>query len=239
MISNTFAANTIRLAKVTYVHPEGQKLEVIFLDTGDYGRDVQVMSPYAGTDFGFTSGIPSPEQEGHEPNKKTDPNERHIIAVVATLQGRHICLGFLFPQVTHMAFTRDQDKNRMINRHTSDWYQTVDDDGNMEMVHPSGAFVIMSQGTATTDLSERDYDKRWTLKRNTGRRINIRAQVNNAFVNVKQGEVLASVASNRIRISQNEIEIVAPIIRITGNIIHVGNNTQAGFHTDASGPHTA
>lgn len=164
MISNTFAANTIRLAKVTYVHPEGQKLEVMFLDTGDYGRDVQVMSPYAGTDFGFTSGIPSPEQEGHEPNKKTDPNERHIIAVVATLQGRHICLGFLFPQVTHMAFTREQDKNRLIERHTSDFYRTVNDAADMDMVHPGGAWMRMGLGPFPDILEGRDYDKRWKTK---------------------------------------------------------------------------
>lgn len=173
MISNTFAANTIRLAKVTYVHPEGQKLEVMFLDTGDYGRDVQVMSPYAGTDFGFTSGIPSPEQEGHEPNKKTDPNERHIIAVVATLQGRHICLGFLFPQVTHMAFTKDQDKNRMIERHTSDFYRTVNDAADMDMVHPALAgdgmpkvFIRVGTGPFPAVLAGRDYDNRFALKRN-------------------------------------------------------------------------
>jgi hypothetical protein len=114
MISNTFATNTIRLAKVSHIWPEGQKMEVMFLDTGDYGRDVQVISPYAGTDFGFTGGIPSPEQEGHEENKKTDPDKRDIIAVIATVQGRHICLGFLFPQITHMAFTKEQDKNRLI-----------------------------------------------------------------------------------------------------------------------------
>ena len=164
MISNTFAANTIRLAKVTYVHPEGQKLEVMFLDTGDYGRDVQVMSPYAGTDFGFTSGIPSPEQEGHEPNKKTDPNERHIIAVVATLQGRHICLGFLFPQVTHMAFTKDQDKNRLIERHTSDFYRTINDAADMDMVHPGMAWIRMGIGPFPDNLEGRDYDKRWKTK---------------------------------------------------------------------------
>ena len=164
MISNTFAANTIRLAKVTYVHPEGQKLEVMFLDTGDYGRDVQVMSPYAGTDFGFTSGIPSPGQEGHEPNKKTDPNERHIIAVVATLQGRHICLGFLFPQVTHMAFTKDLDKNRMIERHTSDFYRTINDAADMDMVHPGGAWIRMGLTPFPDKLEGRDYDKRWKTK---------------------------------------------------------------------------
>jgi hypothetical protein len=172
MISNTQSTNTLRLAKVTHVHPEGQKLEVLFLDNGDYGRDVQVMSPYAGTDFGFTGGIPAPEEEGHEPNRRTDPNKRDIIAVIANLQGRHLCLGYLYPQVTHMAFTKDSDKNRMIERHTSDWYRTVDDEGNMDMVHPALAvafpttFIRMGVGPIPAVLTGRDYDGRWALKRN-------------------------------------------------------------------------
>lgn len=239
MIIQAPTLNAIRVARVCHVHPEGHTFDGIFCDTGDYCRNVQVLSPMAGTDFGFSSGIPAPEEEGWDENREINPDRRDVLAVVTTCSAGLLCLGFLYPQVNHLAFTKAADKNRLINRHPSDWYQTVDDDGNMEMVHPSGAFVIMSQGTAPTNLSGRDYDKRWILKRNTGRRINIRAQVNNAFVNVKQGEVLASVGSNRIRISQNEIEIVAPIIRITGNIIHVGNNTQAGIHTDSSGPHTA
>lgn len=241
MIHSTFAANTIRLAKVTYVHPEGQKLEVMFLDTGDYGRDVQVMSPYAGTDFGFTSGIPAPEEEGHDPNKETDPDKRHIIAVIATVQGRHICLGFLFPQITHMAFTKDQDKNRLLERHTSDFYRTVDDEANMEMVHPSGAFVIMSENSQPTNLDGRDFDNRWELKRNTGKQISIRAQVGNSFVSVRNGEVLAQAGASRVKITPAEIEITAPIIKINGNILHMGNNTQFGAHLDGLGntPHTA
>lgn len=225
MIHSTFAANTIRLAKVTYVHPEGQKLEVMFLDTGDYGRDVQVMSPYAGTDFGFTSGIPAPEEEGHEPNKETDPDKRHIIAVIATVQGRHICLGFLFPQITHMAFTKDRDKNRMIERHTSDFYRTVDDEANMEMVHPSGAYILMGESSKPAELSGRDFDKRWKLKRNTGKDVNIRLQVGVSYINIADGV----------------IEIVSPMVAIVGNILHTGNNTQFGTHLDGLGntPHTA
>lgn len=166
MISNLFSANTLRLAKVTYVHPEGQKLEVMFLDNGDFGRDVQVMSPYAGTDFGFTGGIPSPETEGLDANKTTDPNKRSIIAVIASLQGTHICLGFLFPQITHMAFTKKNDKNRMIERHTSDFYRTVDDAANMDMVHPGGASIRMGSGEAYTSLEAKDFDKRFKIQKN-------------------------------------------------------------------------
>lgn len=226
MIGNNLSANTIRLAKVTHVWPEGQKFEVMFLDNGDYGRDVQVMSPYAGTDFGFTGGIPAPEEEGHDPNRPIDPDKRHIIAVVATVQGRHICLGYLYPQVTHMAFTREQDMNRLIERHTSDVYRTIDDDGNMEIVHPSGAVIAFTDkvkttvgaapadgvdmfGDAVTDLEGRDFDGRWELKHNAGKDVAI---------------VLA--------VGLNSIVIRKTGIFITGNIL------QNGIHTDSNGVHS-
>lgn len=224
MIGNNLSANTIRLAKVTHVWPEGQKFEVMFLDNGDYGRDVQVMSPYAGTDFGFTGGIPAPEEEGHDPNRPIDPDKRHIIAVVATVQGRHICLGYLFPQVTHMAFTREQDMNRLIERHTSDVYRTIDDDGNMEIVHPSGALIAFSDEvqvnpvaveSAITDLTGRDFDGRWELKRNTDKNV----------------AIVLAVGGNSIVISKTGIFI-------KGNITHIGNNDQTGIHTDSLGVHS-
>lgn len=224
MIHNLLGANTIRLAKVTYVWPEAQKMEVMFLDNGDYGRDVQLMSPYAGTDFGFTSGVPAPEEEGHDPNKVTDPDKRDVIAVVATIGVRHICLGYLYPEVTHMAFTKERDKNRMVERHTSDVYRTIDDDGNMEIVHPSGAVIAMTEnvvgggGTegAVTDLTGRDFDARWEIKHNQGKDVSI---------------VLA-VGGTSIVISKTGIYI-------KGDIVHIGNNTQTGIHVDSNGPHTA
>lgn len=232
MIHGLLSANTIRLAKVTKVWPEGQKFEAMFLDNGDYARDVQVMSPYAGTDFGFTSGIPKPENEGHEPNRKTDPNERHVIAVIATIQARHICLGFLFPQVTHMAFTRDQDMNRLIERHTSDFYRTVDDDANMEMVHPSKALIAMTENVMATPLSDnpedtpttftgladgagtslegRDFDKRWKIQKNQERNVRI-----------------------VLKVGRNSIIITGEAIFIEGNIF------QNGIHKDSKGFHTS
>lgn len=169
MIGNNPSANTIRLARVTHVHPEGQKMEVIFLDTGDYGRDVQVMTPYGGTDFGFTGGIPSPDEEGHDFNmEENDPGKRHIVAVVATFQGIHVCLGYLYPQCTHMAFKKDTDKNRLVERHTSDFIRTISDAGDMDMVHPGGAHLRIGNGSVPDSLAGNDYDGVFATKHNTG-----------------------------------------------------------------------
>lgn len=263
MISGTQATNTIRLAKVTACHPEGQKLEVMFLDTGDYGRDVQVMSPYAGTDFGFTSGIPSPEAEGHAPNKSTNPGQRHLIAVVATLQGRHVCLGFLFPQVTHMAFRKGQDKNRMIERSPSDHYRTINDEAEFEQYHPSDAWVRIAEDMDHEDLSGRDYDAQWQLKRNLDK--NPIITLWNRFKESKEKWSRIFIKKDRIKIQvtdegddgsedddtgaiielkpesisldAGEITLNAGIIRINGEIFHTGNNIQLGVHTDSNGLH--
>ena len=168
MITNPLATSSIRLARVTYVHPEGQKMEVVFLDTGDFGRDVQCMTPYGGTDFGFTGGIPSPEKEGHDFNlEENDPGKRHIVAVVASFQGIHICLGYLYPQCTQMAFTKD-DKNRLVERHTSDFVRTISDAGDMDMVHPSGAHLRIGSGSTPDTLAGKDYDGVFALKHNLG-----------------------------------------------------------------------
>lgn len=214
MISNLFSANTLRLAKVTYVHPEGQKMEVMFLDNGDYGRDVQVMSPYAGTDFGFTGGIPSPEAEGLDANKTTDPDKRSIVAVIASLQGTHICLGFLFPQITHMAFTKKSDKNRMIERHTSDFYRTVDDGANMDMVHPGSVSIRMGVGETPTSLEGRDFDKRFKIKKNKGGAITL-ALVNRSGGNVTRvvlmptGDIEITATKNILIQADVDVNVIA------------------------------
>lgn len=268
MMVNPYAANTIRLARVTAVHPAGQKLEVIFLDTGDYGRDVQVVSPYAGTDFGFTGGIPSPEQEGHDPNmEENDPNTRHIVAVVASQQGLHLCLGFIYPQVTQMAFTKALDKNRLIERHTSDFYRSVSDAGDMDMVHPSAteAYLRIGVGSEPDALDGRDYDRRWKRKRNRGTKPSVTLRLGRSTIRMLQDGSVEIHADAGLKISsKGDTEIHADgainiesgasinmtaaadvIIRAGGTIRHEAmtvyeateNHITTGQHIDRNGKH--
>jgi hypothetical protein len=166
MMGYELQGSMLRLAKVAYVHPAGQHLDVIFLDSGEYCRNVQVMSPYAGTDFGFTTGIPEPEKEGWDENKTTDPDKRDIIAVVAYMGSYALCLGFLYPQITQLAFDKDNGRNRMIERSPSDHYRTIDENANFEQYHPGDAWFRVGEGIAHDDLTGKDFDKRWKLKRN-------------------------------------------------------------------------
>lgn len=168
MISQTPTLSAIRVVRVCHVHPEGHAFDGIFCDSGDYARNVQVLSPMAGTDFGFASGIPSPEQEGWDKNREINPGRRDVLAVVATCSAGLLCLGYLYPQVNQLAFTKAADKNRLIERHTSDFYRTISDLADADWVHPGGAWIRMGLGPIP-DLMltpARDYDKRWLIKRN-------------------------------------------------------------------------
>ncbi len=229
-----FSTATIRLARVTYAHPEAQRFEAIFLDTGDYVRDVQVMTPYGGTDFGYTTGIPFPDEEGHDPNMtENDPDVRHIVAVVACLQGMNICLGYLYPQITQMAFTR-ADKNRLIERHPSDTYRTISDDGDMDLVHPGGAYIRSGDGTAPDALEGRDYDGIWKIKRNKDKSVTITLASSEAQMRLTpDGRILLSGAASieadapdiKVRSattaveSSDRVSVGAPLVDVRGDAI--------------------
>lgn len=243
----------LRIAKVAHVHPEGQKLEVIFLDTGDIGRHVQVVSPYAGTDFGFTGGIPAPEQEGYEENIKTDPNRRDIFALIGTIRGRHYVLGFVYPQITHMAFTKGADPARLIERHTSDFYRTINDHADMDMVHPAGPYIRIGEGGTPDALAGRDYDARWKIQHNTGRSPTVTvAGLQGAHLtmdpggNITLGNANARLtlsAAGNIRLENNigSIEIAADGTITTKGprvVEDTPDHETLGIHTDAIGHHS-
>lgn len=158
------ATNTLRLARVTHVSPETNSFGCIYLDTGDYGRGVQLSSPYAGSDFGV-SGMPALDVEGYDENMTDDPNVRAVVAVIAQIQGMPIALGFLYPKVSEMAMV---EKGRLVERHTSDAYRSVSPSGDMDTVHPSGAYLRIGSGDSPDALEGRDAAKRWRVKRNTG-----------------------------------------------------------------------
>jgi phage gp45-like len=50
------------------------------------------------------------------------------------------------------------------------------------------------------------------------------------------GDIIG-IYKQKIRVVTQEIELVAPTIKITGNIQHTGSMTTTGTHTDANGVH--
>lgn len=161
-------STTLRLAKVVKVHHEHRAVDLVLLDNGWQLSGVQVMAPTASTCTGALD-LPEPIIEG----EKWDPvlyDQRDLIAVVAETEGMAIVLGFLLPTVSEMVF---EEPNRYVHRHVSDFYETIDDTANMDLVHPSDAYIRIGGGEDPANLAGADYDKRWALHRNTGKSVTI------------------------------------------------------------------
>ena len=157
MITNNHSFQSLRLVKVAYVYPSSQQFDGIAMDTGEVIRCIQVATQYGGTDFGFTSGIPQQEVTGYRENMDTQPDRRDILAIVAFISQVHICIGFLYPQITQMAFPNTEaHRDRMIERTASDLYRTTTGGAEFEQYHPGDAWFRMAEAIEHEDLTGAD-----------------------------------------------------------------------------------
>lgn len=141
---------------------------------------VQVLSGSASSSTGLADltepGVANPDDKWD----RSTASDRDVIAVVGYLRGRNpVVTGFLFPQVSQVLFARP---NFHVNRHPSDWYQTVDDKANVEWSHPSGTFLRFAEDPEHEDLTGLDFDKEWAIARNTGRAPWVSLMLKNAGV---------------------------------------------------------
>lgn len=162
MTGNPFSG--ARVAKVVRVVPEAHACDLIYLDDLSRAPLVQVMAGVS-TDTGCVD-LP-------EPAAPTDPaaphratKDRDLYAVVFPVGGVPLVFGFLPPQVSQLMFRGR--KNFRVNRHASDVYSTLEDDGSFTMAWPNGTFLKVSPNPAKEDLTGKDFDKRWKARRNTG-----------------------------------------------------------------------
>lgn len=167
----------LRLARVVGVTPEAQAVDLVFLDDGSRVPHVQVMSPDASTNTGL-AGLTVPDIPADTDRwEAVESGTRDVVAVVGFYRRLPIVLGFLFPQVTQMLF---RDRNRRVNRHASDVYTTVDDDGNVELYHPSGTYLRIGTTPAHEDLTGKDFDGQWKIEKNTDKAVHVHLSVKNA-----------------------------------------------------------
>lgn len=201
------------LARVVAAHPESQAVDLEFMLDGRRIAGVQVMADMAGTDFG-SSGVYPPDDPGYgkEPNGKRD-----IIAVVAFVRDHPVVLGFLFPQVSQMLFS----DGRWVFRHPSDVYVTIDNEANTEVFHPSGAFLRIGTSPAHEDLTGRDFDKVWAIRRNTDKQ---------AHIHIEQAGGAASwdMAPDGAVVTRSKVSITneAPLLVFKGRVVQLGGPTQ-------------
>lgn len=169
------------IGRVLDVHPESNSVDVVLVSDGRRLVNVRVGSTSASGSTGLFD-LPDPKlgTGGRDP-ASSDIGERELLAIIGFTAGGPVCLCFVFPQVSQLMFA---DRNRKIDRHVSDVYSTVDENGNFEFYHPSGAYIRIASGPEHEDLTGRDFDKRWKINGKSAGHIHVQQAGGTAFVNI-------------------------------------------------------
>lgn len=203
------------IARVAEVRPESHALDIVIMKDGRRFSGVQVLSHSGGGDFGHV-GFGVPTNTGYDAKKS---NKRDVYCVVGWVTGTPVIFGFLYPQVSQMLF---EDKERHIHRLPSDVYWSSDSDGNIEVYHPSGAFVRFGTSPEHEDLSGKDYDQIWSIERNTDKQVHI---------HVEQAGAVASIdidPDGNTVIKAPYVKIDAPKTVMTGRLTVKGSIAAVG-----------
>lgn len=150
---------------------DGNSYDILMLDNGARLTGVKQLSQNATARSGSTSVLDIPDRgESKWDVSKLKPEEC-IRACVSAVPGGHVIQGFLPPEVGQMNF---KDRKLQVERHNSDVIRSVDGDGNMEIAHPSGAYIRIGETPDHVDLSGKDVDGKLKVDRNTGRKVHLR-----------------------------------------------------------------
>jgi len=165
--------STLFVGRVIKVHQHDNSLDVQLVYDGSRLTGVPLLSPSMTTSSGLVD-MHHPEGNGYD---AAGSKTKDIYVVLARTDSGFLAMGFISPQVNQMNFDR---VNFKIDRHASDVYSTIDNDGNLEVAHPSGTFLRMATSPAHEDLTGQDFDKLWAVTRNTDKNVWLSVQVANA-----------------------------------------------------------
>ncbi len=150
------------IVRIVSAHPEGNAVDVVNVRTGARTSGVQVLCDMASATFG-SSGLMAPSEQDDPKPFDADLDPARVMYGLMIDAGVPLLLGFLPPQVSQILFA---DKNRFVWRHPSDLYLTAQDNGDVELAHPSGTFLRIAATAPHEDLTGKDYDKKWAIARN-------------------------------------------------------------------------
>lgn len=233
------------LARVVAAHPESNTVDLVMLASGARLSGVQVMSGAAGGAHGFHD-LPQPNEQDLSPSDpysavQQSGDARTTLAVVAYYRAIPVVMGFLFPQVAQCLF---KDRDRMVYRHASDFYATVDGSANFEVRHPSGVSLRIAETPAHEDLTGRDFDGKWRLERNLERAVHVQLTMPNATVHldpagnvsvqhagnleVGTGGTTTVVSGGPVLIEAPEVTVDSPDVIVTGKLTVQGGMAVSG-----------
>jgi hypothetical protein len=178
----------LKLGIVVAVYPEGNSIDVLMPKSGDRLANVQCAAHTGSSDTGIMDlpeiGLPVDDTRWTMVVVASAP--RYVRAIIASVDGMPICMGFVLPQVTQLTFQRN---NFRVSRHASDVYSTTNENGDHEWYHPSGTFLRVAASPAHEDLTAQDVDKSWAVKQNTAAAPYVNLVVANAGAQMAQIEV--------------------------------------------------
>lgn len=184
-----------RIARIAEFHPESNACDIVYLDDGSRLAGIPVMSQSAGDLFG-NSGMPDmmdvhPEAVGaacldlplpEDDEEKWLASKRNgyqfIIGVIGVIGRRPIVIGFIYPEVSQALFEED---GFFVKRRPNDVYMTEDRLGNVDIIHPSGTRIRISEEDEPRDLEEQDYDKKWKIRKNRLRTPKLEIELRNSY----------------------------------------------------------
>lgn len=179
-------ANSLRWGRVAAIHPEDYSVDLVMTDDGSRLAGVQVLTPHASTDSG-SNCLPQPATPASgNVWDLTQTTDRDVLAGVAFFGQYPVVLGFRYPQVCQMLF---KDLERAINRHPSDFYTSIDGQGNFEAYHPSGTYLRIGTSPGHEDLTGKDFDGLWKITKNTGAAPHVHLTVANAGTSVASFDI--------------------------------------------------
>lgn len=204
---------------VVAVHPEDHSVDLVLSD----GRRIvgaQVATPNGSTRSG-TFDMPAVPEKGNKWDI-TKPTGQDQTALVGWVGGIPVVVGYLYPQVSQMTFN---DPKARVTRHQSDVMSMVDGDGNMQMTHPSGAYVRMGETADAVDLSAKNTDANLSTDRNAGRKLFVRVCVPGAF-DLKitpEGQLTLTLEQGAVIDAPDGITLNTPLVHVpNGDVVASG-----------------
>lgn len=204
---------------VVATHPGDHSVDLVLSD-GRRLTGVQVATPNGSARSG-TFDMPAVPDRADKWDI-TKPNGQDQIALVDFVDGIPVVTGFLFPQVSQMTF---DDPKMRVTRHQSDVMSSVDGDGNMQITHPSGAYIRFGETADVVDLAAKNTDASLATDRNAGRKLFMRVVVPGAF-DLKispEGQLTFTLAKGAVIDAPDGITLNTPLVNVPdGDVVASG-----------------
>lgn len=167
----------LRKGIVVDVHPADHSVDVVLVD--NYARlvGVQVQVHTASSRSGSIE-LPDVEVRKDKWNI-AERTGQEVMALVDFVGRVPIVTGFLYPQISQMTH---KDGKLKYHRHTSDVQTYTDGEGNMGLIHPCGAHIVIGKDANPKDFTGANFDKNAAIDRNKGNNVLIKVELSGKAV---------------------------------------------------------